>query len=61
MKCPEWFNMKLSYKTMSTKEFIEFYDEYCKQHNIKHRTNEARIIYWAMFYCWKEEREWKII
>jgi len=39
-------------------ELIPFYDAYCKERNIKMGTEQAHKIWWAMFYCAKEGKEW---
>ena len=41
------------------KSLIEFYDKYIAERGIED-PNLKRKLYWAMFYCAKEGREWII-
>jgi len=41
------------------KELIEFYDKYIGEKGIVDKVLKRRI-WWAMFYCAKEGRDWKI-
>ena len=41
------------------KELIEFYDRYIEERGIVDKDLKRRI-WWAMFYCAKEGKDWKI-
>lgn len=38
-------------------DLLEFYDRWIKDRQITDK-EQKRKIWWAMFYAWKEKREW---
>jgi len=49
---------KVPLKDLSSDELTKYYDDYCLRHNIDKDTEEARRIWWSMFYKWKDGDEW---
>ncbi len=49
---------KVEFKNFSPEELLRYYDAYCLKKNIRKNTEEARMLWWVLFYTWKDGGEW---
>lgn len=53
-------NERVPLKGFDVSELICFYDEFIKDRKILMPSEQASKIWWAMFYAWKEGKDWII-